>query len=348
MIKDAVIRRCVRLLAAVHELHKQGYQDLAVYCPMAPSGTSWRCRLLPFDQLQWDGEMWSELPEDGVESARHSSGHLGNEYFEWTDARSDTARDLAERVKLRFPRLMARTRHLNFEYSGWFAYMLGEAEQGHLPVMGADYQEDNRKRLATTTPGVWIKGPPLFSMVGVKGKKYYFTRPPHLKPGNDWHEAYKSHVMMWQNDENGRGCPLPQYPVDAANTFELGAYWEGAIYYIQTILGFTDIRRFLSAMEIGSERSDQWDIFFLVWNSEGQLIYLIAFLIRQLLAEPHKYVLEPSERDYWEQRLRSLEFQTHHHWVQSGRPPNPFYGGGNPLHLGLILTGLSKDNLVNA
>ena len=80
----------------------------------------------------------------------------------------------------------------------------------------------------------------------------------------------------------------------------------------------------------------------------GHLIYLIAFLIRRLQAEHHKYVLEPSERDYWEQRLRSLESQTHHHWVQSGRPPNPYYGGGNPLHLGLILKGLSRDNLVNA
>ncbi len=90
------------------------------------------------------------------------------------------------------------------------------------------------------------------------------------------------------------------------------------------------------------------DVFFLVWNSEGQLIYLIAFLARRLLAEPHKYLMEPSERDAWEQRLRSLECQMHHHWVQNGRPPNPYYGGGNPLHLGLILEGLSGDNLVNA
>ncbi|PTB92235.1 hypothetical protein C9974_13170 [Marinobacter sp. B9-2] len=345
MIEDALIRRCVRLLGAVHELHKQGYQDLVVSCPMAPSGTSWRCSLLPFDQVQWDGNMWSELLGEGVEPARHSSGHIGNEYFGWTDAKSDTARELAEKIKLRFPRLMARTKRLNFEYSGWFTYMLGEAEQGHLPVMGRDYQEEYREKLATTTPGVWLKGPPLFSMVRVRGKTYHYTRPPHLKSGDDWHEAYKRLVLMWQEDKHS--CPLPQYPIDTGDTFELGAYWEGAIYYIQTILGFTDIRRFLSAMETLSERPEHWDVFFLVWNSEGQLIYLIAFLTRRLLAEPQKYLMEPSERDDWEQRLRSLECQMNHHWIQSGRPPNPYYGGGNPLHLGLILTGLSEDNLVN-
>lgn len=346
MIEDALIRRCVRLLAAIHELHKQGYQDLAVSCPMAPSGTSWRCSLLPFDQIQWGGDMWIELPGEGVESARHSSGRFGNEYFGWTDARSNTARELAEKIKYRFPRLMTRTKRLNFEYSGWFAYMLGEAEQGHLPVMGAEYQKEYREKLATTTPGVWVTGPPLFSMFQVRGKTYHYTRAPHLKPADDWHEAYKRLILMWQNAEHD--CSLPQYPIDTGDTFELGAYWEGAIYYIQTILGFTDIRRFLSALETLSERSEQWDVFFLVWNSDEQLIYLIAFLIRRLLAEPHKYPTEHSERAEWEQKLSSFECKTHDHWIQRGRPPNPYYGGGNPLHLGLILSELSEDNLINA
>jgi hypothetical protein len=40
MIEDTLIRRCLRLLAAVHELHKQGYQDLA-------SIASWHHQGLP-------------------------------------------------------------------------------------------------------------------------------------------------------------------------------------------------------------------------------------------------------------------------------------------------------------
>jgi hypothetical protein len=141
---------------------------------------------------------------------------------------------------------------------------------------------------------------------------------------------------------------LPQYPIETSDTFELGAYWEGAIYYIQTVLGFTDIRQFLLSVEALSESSEQWDIFFHVWNSQGQLAYLTAFLIRRLLFEYHEYPIERSERDEWEQRLRSFECQTHHHWVENGRPPNPYYGGGNPLHLGLILTGICEDTLVGA
>jgi hypothetical protein len=313
---------------------------------MAPSGSSWRFSLVPFDHIQWDGSDWAAISEAGVESAYHSSGDVGNEYFGWKDAKSDTSRALAEKIKIRFPRLMAKTQRMNFEYAGWFTYLLGVAEQGHLPIMAAEYQTAHRDRLATTTPDIWVKGPPLFNMWRFRDKWFHYTRPPHLKPGDDWHEAYKRLISGWQNADHR--CPLPQYPIETRDTFELGAYWEGAIYYIQTVLGFTDIREFLASMEALSESSEKWDIFFHVWNSQGQLVYLTAFLIRRLLFEYHKYLIERSERDEWERRLSSFECQTHHQWVESGRPPNPYYGGGNPLHLGLILTGISEDSLVSA
>ncbi len=59
---NPIIRRSTRLLAAVHELHKQGYQDLAVHTSMAPSGAGWRCKLAAFDYLQWDGKAWVDIP----------------------------------------------------------------------------------------------------------------------------------------------------------------------------------------------------------------------------------------------------------------------------------------------
>ena len=163
MIENAIIRRCVRLLAAVHELHKQGYQDLVVNCYMAPSGMYWRCALLPFEHLQWNGNGWTEISGADIESASYSSGTEGNEYFAWTDAKTDTARELAEKIKERFPRLMEKVDRLNFQYAGWYTYMLGIAEQGHLPVMAAEYQEARQDRLTTTTPDVWLKAPPLLS-----------------------------------------------------------------------------------------------------------------------------------------------------------------------------------------
>ena len=312
---------------------------------MAPSGTSWRCGLVPFDHVQWNVNRWAEIMETEGESAYHSSGAVGNEYFGWADTKSDTARTLAEKIRSRFPRLMAKSKRLNLEYAGWFTYMLGLAEQGHLPIMAAEYQEAHRNRLATVSEDVWIKGPPLFSMWQFRDKSFYYARPPHLRPDDDWHDAYQRMIRGWQGAD--LRCSLPQYPIETEDKFELGAYWEGAIYFIQTILGFTDIRCFLSALETSSQDSEHWHIFFRVWNSHDQLIYLTAFLNRRLLAEHGKYQLEDTERNSLEQRLNSFECQTRHKWVESGKPPNPYYGGCNPLHLGLTLTGIRGDRLVN-
>ena len=345
MIEDTLTRRCVRLLAAVHELHKQGYQDLAAFCCLAPSGASWRCKLVPFDCIQWDGNSWITIPETDAEFAHHSSGSVGNEYFGWTDAKSDTARNLAEKIKTRFPRLMNQAQGLNLKHAGWFSYLLGIAEQGHLPIMAAEYKAASRDRLATTTSDVWAEGPPFFSMWQFRDKWFYYTRPPHLRPGDDWHTAYRKLILEWQNTR--LRCPLPQYPIETRNIFELGAFWEGAIYYIQSILGFTDIRRFLATLEAQTEHSEPWDIFFHVWNSQGKMMYLSAFLIHRLMREHNKYRIEQAERVGWEQRLNNFECHTRQQWIESGKPPNPYYGGGNPLHLGLILSGENEDRLVN-
>jgi hypothetical protein len=43
------IRRAVRVLSMVGELHKQGYQRLRVRPYMAPSGTAWRCTIAAAD-----------------------------------------------------------------------------------------------------------------------------------------------------------------------------------------------------------------------------------------------------------------------------------------------------------
>jgi hypothetical protein len=82
-----------------------------------------------------------------------------------------------------------------------------------------------------------------------------------------------------------------------------------------------------STIDPSSQDSEYWHIFFRVWNSHNQLIYLTAFLNRRLLAEHDKYQLEDTERNSLEQRLNSLERQTRHKWADSGTPPNPYYGG---------------------
>jgi len=46
---DATIRRAIRVLAMIGELHKRGYQRLRVMPYLSPSGAYWRCEVGPVD-----------------------------------------------------------------------------------------------------------------------------------------------------------------------------------------------------------------------------------------------------------------------------------------------------------
>jgi len=69
--------------------------------------------------------------------------HYRNEcgVFGWKDARSDTARDLADKFVRRFPEVAADGLGSDWEYAGWYVEMLGHAEAGHLPIGYADWYE---------------------------------------------------------------------------------------------------------------------------------------------------------------------------------------------------------------
>jgi len=80
------IRRAVRVLAMVGELHRRGYQRLRVMPFMSPSGTSWRCWIGP-DMLFYrnHGAILCEAADnDEMQStsmiARYTSGD-DNRYF---------------------------------------------------------------------------------------------------------------------------------------------------------------------------------------------------------------------------------------------------------------------------
>ncbi|GAB0151618.1 hypothetical protein [Marinobacterium sp. BA1] len=345
MITNPIIRRSTRLLAAVHELHKQGYQDLAVHTAMAPSGAYWRCRLTVFDYLQWDGEAWVDIPGADIESIEHSSGPEGYDYFGWHDARQDTARELAAKIKTRFPRLMARAHRQNYEYAGWFTYMLGIAEQGHLPVMTADHETVHGKDITTTSPDISIKRPPHRTVWQTGDHWFFFTSPPHLKPDDDWHNAYIT--LLAGNRNSGPYYPAPYYPIATGDIFEIGAYWEGALYYIQAVLGFTRIDEFLTALRMPPRDSERWQIFLHIWNSDGQLDTLVAFLVRVMLRDSDKYSLKMPDKLYWTRWIKAFENTNKDQWVAQNKPPHPFFSGkGNPLHLGIILSCIeSGDHL---
>ena len=58
---NPIIRRSVRLLHALQELHKQGFHNLACICAMSPSGMDWRIALHPFQNLYFDEDGQLEI-----------------------------------------------------------------------------------------------------------------------------------------------------------------------------------------------------------------------------------------------------------------------------------------------
>jgi len=141
---EPYIRRAVRVLAMVGELHRRGYQKLRVMPFLSPSGISWRCWIGP-DTLFYrnHGAILCETSAtlDGSREgqsttllARYSSGEE-NQYFGWDDAEQDDARSLADKFLDRFRALSHRGKWRNYAYAGWYQRLLGLSEQGWMPVV---------------------------------------------------------------------------------------------------------------------------------------------------------------------------------------------------------------------
>lgn len=335
-IQDPIVRRSARLLAAVLELHKQGYQDLAIHSGMSASGLHWRCSILPFSRIFYEGGAIKIHIQRDDEIAHHTSGESGFHYFGWHDAKNDNAREIAKKIKLRFPELLSLCKRENEAMSGWLTYAVGHAERGNLPVMFADNYGAQPKTIGATG-NQSIRRPPYRQLHTDGNVRYLLIDAPHLREEDDWHEAYVSKVQAW------RAAPIREYPIYPASTgdiYEIGAYWEGAIYYIQEVLGFKQLDTFLDALEKPNPDSEQWATFLRVWNDQGQLVYLKAFLIRKLLSDQREDDRNQARRDALERWLKQFEaiyspFAAHFH--------NPYFGGGNPLHLGLILHGRNGE-----
>ncbi|GAC26711.1 hypothetical protein GMES_4445 [Paraglaciecola mesophila KMM 241] len=341
------IRRSTRLLTAVHELHKQGYQNLAVYTGMSSSGFNWRLEL--FDYYDLTASRQSISPSKGTnlyETAQHSAGENGNQYFGWEDSATASARELAEQIKQRFPRLIHQCKAVNFEYAGWLTYILGEAENGALPVMYSDYYSVGEGNIASTQVKELI-APPHCEVESVNGRQFIYVSPPNLKNHDDWHKAYIPIVNSFRQTGIAK---FPLYSKYTANVCEMGAYWEGAIYYIQHILGFTKIDAFLLAAEGYEKDSEHWSTFFLVWDNDNQFAYLKAFLITKMLKQIDKYPKKSAEREKWVAWLD--DFKRENAENNKGKPVfyNPYFGGTNPLHLGGVFNGSGRDqdNLLNS
>lgn len=336
---DAIVRRSCRLLNAVLQLHKEGYQNLAIFPGESPSGMHWRCELHPYSNLAIENgrAIVIDHKHDDREDAHHSSGQTGHEYFGWTDCKTSSARELAKVIAERFPVLLEKSRGRNQEYSGWLVSAVGLAESGHLPIHYSDCGTENN----SDRPGSFAYNtPPLQIVREIGGIRSVFTSPPHLIGENDWHTAYTQIISEWRESSIRR---LPSYPIETQDIFELGAYWEGAIWYINQVLGVKTIESYLENLDSYSPTSERWQTFFAVWDSQGQLDYLNAFLIRHMLSGSYDCQCNRDDVAKYKDYLQKFESK----YRSIGETfPNPYFGGNNPLHLGLILSGLESNNLL--
>ena len=188
--------------------------------------------------------------------------------------------------------------------------------------------------------------------VRIEDQEFFFRAPPHLREADDWHTAYVSIVdaaFATIGKRRKRGV-LPAYPllffVDQHELlFELGSYWEGAIYCLARKLGARDLLQGLRALEVRrveATLSSKDQLFLAIWNSHGQLKWLRAHLIRAQLLRDESVAHDSGAQI---RRLATATGNSDLEWLgefvcqhqdEGQKYPNPYFGGTNPLHLGLL------------
>lgn len=124
-----LVRRAIRVLRMVHELHKAGFQRLRVLPYSNDSGTAWRAEITYVDNVGDDGFSTIDQDlDDAGKVARYSTAQ-GNQYFGWMDATTADARELARLFLIRFPHMCNLGQGLDWAYAGWLVDVIGWAEQ---------------------------------------------------------------------------------------------------------------------------------------------------------------------------------------------------------------------------
>ena len=145
------VRRAVRVLAMVGELHRRGYQKLRVMPFMSSSGHAWRCWIGPDTLFYRNHGVYlrhpgcSEEVQSTSPSARYTTG--ADHYFDWQDADHDDARSLADKFLARFTRLAGQGEGWSYVYAGWYQRLFGLAERGWMPVVIHDGSNCSLKKI---------------------------------------------------------------------------------------------------------------------------------------------------------------------------------------------------------
>ncbi|MBA5640256.1 hypothetical protein H3H37_24630 [Duganella sp. LX20W] len=147
------VRRAHRVIRMVAELHRMGYQRLRIMPFAHPN--AWRLVIGSSEIFSDRNGAFIRFDSwDGV--AIYSSAGGGDSYFEWGDAKTDNARQLAEKFVERFPELVEKGAGRDWGYAGWLAELVGRLEGSDIvPVTYWEYMVIGPEELTSLPLWTW-------------------------------------------------------------------------------------------------------------------------------------------------------------------------------------------------
>jgi hypothetical protein len=161
---DEYWQRALHARRTVSELHQRGYQWLRIVPGVSGSGMDWRCVLVPAGKLTGRagftiaGELMELVAwqQDPALADRHPQPPIvlwgppdRRTILGVPDADHLTPREVAERLIVLFPGLIAESRGTDWAYAGWFLERLWDAQNGLFPIAydNWDYYADHSDEL---------------------------------------------------------------------------------------------------------------------------------------------------------------------------------------------------------
>ena len=193
--------------------------------------------------------------------------------------------------------------------------------------------------------------------INIDGIEFCYVPAPHISDRDDWHSIYIEKINALLDWDESDSNAIPEYPPltdarldDSELLYETGAYWEGCLHFMKKVLFQDD---FLGAIDrvldtpMPQLPDTHWKLFAAIWNSEGQLEWLKAHLARRRISRLFNlYDIDWESEEAIRRQAAASDSSPLLEWLadfvrrnrdEGWRFPNPYFGGTNPLHLGLIL-----------
>lgn len=332
MIEPKLLRRTIRLLRAIQLLHKHGYEQLGCTFTAGENIESWTLAICHVNNLLVDNKHCVVTMINERENVYiHQLGTEGNDYFGWKDVKSASVDELALIILKRCSSLVSSCRGENVTNVGWLTQLMGFVElHGQLPYASINKLHIEPSWTFPLGKPHLVTLPPGTKLYSSKEADYRYEKVD-VDQGCDWHVA---HLNIVTNITSQSVWVLPEYPAKTLDVTEMGAYWEGAVYFVFKHLRITSLQDFLLFLEDKPEKYPMGIWFYRIYDSSSQLDFFVAFVVRELLQKSKDNNLS-NLQIRWQKWLKYFENK---HRPNKGEPHyyNPYYGGNNPLHLGMI------------